>query len=179
MAAIGPAGSGGRRIGPIRPGPAFLLSHPAHCLALGFGSGLLRPAPGTWGTLFGWALFAGFDALLHPGFAVLATAGTLALAAGTWAAHRTGRDLGEHDAPEIVIDEVVAFWWLLALIPHADRTPVVQAAAFALFRAFDILKPFPISVIDRRWRDAFGVMMDDLAAGACALLPVMLWIALR
>jgi phosphatidylglycerophosphatase A len=174
MAAIGPAGA--QR---ARPGLAFLLSHPAHCIALGFGSGLLRPGPGTWGTLFGWGLFAAVDGLLRPGLAVLCLLGAAGLAAGTWAAHRAGRALGEHDAGEIVIDEVVAFWWLLALIPQAHRTVPVQAAAFLLFRLFDILKPFPISAIDRRWRDAFGVMLDDLMAAVFAMVPLALWIALR
>jgi phosphatidylglycerophosphatase A len=174
MAAIDPAG-----VPPARPGLAFLTSHPAHCIALGFGSGLLRPAPGTWGTLAGWALFAAVDLLFRPGLPMLCALGVAGFATGIWAARRVGTALGEPDAGQIVIDEMVAIWWLLALIPQADRTGAVQAAAFVLFRLFDIFKPPPIRAIERRWHDATGVMLDDLMAAGYVLVLMALWTSVR
>jgi phosphatidylglycerophosphatase A len=174
MAAIDPAS-----VPPVRPGLAFLTSHPAHCIALGFGSGLLRPGPGTWGTLAGWALFAAVDLLFRPGLPALCALGAAGFAVGIWAARRAGTALGEPDAGQIVIDEMVAFWWLLALIPATDRTGTVQAIAFVLFRVFDIFKPQPIRAIERRWHDALGVMLDDLMAAAYALAVLALWMSVR
>jgi phosphatidylglycerophosphatase A len=170
MAAIEPA-----EATRARPGLPFLLSHPSHCIALGFGSGLIRPGPGTWGTCAGWLLFAGLDAALHPGWIARAAIGVLGLAVGTWAAARAGAALGEEDAGEIVIDEIVAIWWVLMLLPGGGRPLSMQAAAFVLFRLFDIAKPFPIGAIERRWRNAVGVMLDDLMAAAYALSVLWLW----
>jgi phosphatidylglycerophosphatase A len=171
MAAIDPADV------PRKPGPAFLRSHPAHLIALGFGAGLLRPGPGTWGTAAGWLAF-GLVALLQPPEAVLAVIGAVGLGVGTWAASRAGAALGRPDAGEIVIDEIVAFWWVLLLAPPADQAWVLQTVAFLLFRLFDILKPAPIGWIERRWPGALGVMADDLMAGAYTLLIIELWMRL-
>ena len=172
MAAIDPADL------PPKPGTAFLRSHPAHLIALGFGSGLLRPGPGTWGTAAGWLAFAVLARLLEPSAAVQGLIGAVGLVVGTWAAARAGAALGRPDAGEIVIDEIVAFWWVLLLLPATDRPWVLQAVAFVLFRLFDILKPAPIGWIERRWPGAVGVMADDLMAGAYALLVIELWMRL-
>jgi phosphatidylglycerophosphatase A len=163
---------------PRRPGAAFLRSHPAHLIALGFGAGLLRPGPGTWGTAASWLAFAALGRTLELSVQAQALIGLAALAVGTWAAARAGSALGEPDASEIVIDEIAAFWWLLLLLPGSDRPWVLQAVAFVLFRLFDILKPAPIGWIERRWPGAAGVMADDLMAGAYALLVIELWIRL-
>ena len=168
MAAIDPADL------PRRPGAAFLRSHPAHLIALGFGTGLLRPGPGTWATAASWLLFVALGWALAPSTLAQVLIGAAALGFGTWAARRAGVALGRPDAGEIVIDEIAAFWWLLLLLPHS----VLQAVAFVLFRLFDILKPAPIGWIERRWPDAVGVMLDDLMAGAYALLVIELWIRL-
>ena len=172
MAAIDPADL------PPRPGPAFLRSHPAYLIALGFGSGLLRPGPGTWGTAAGWLIFLVLGQVLNLPAAVQILIGVAGLVVGTWAAGRAGTALGVPDASEIVIDEMVAFGWVLFLLPHSDRPWTLQIAAFVLFRLFDILKPFPIGWIERRWPGALGVMADDLMAGAYALLVIELWIRL-
>ncbi len=172
MAAIDPADL------PRRPGAAFLRSHPAHLIALGFGTGLLRPGPGTWATAASWLLFVALGWALAPSTLAQVLIGAAALGFGTWAARRAGVALGRPDAGEIVIDEIAAFWWLLLLLPHSDRPWVLQAVAFVLFRLFDILKPAPIGWIERRWPDAVGVMLDDLMAGAYALLVIELWIRL-
>src|SRR5688572_12159342 len=95
------------------PDARFLLSHPAHFIALGFGAGLAPKAPGTFGTLVGWALAAVLLLFLHP-FVVAIVAIPLLLL-GVWACDVTGRDLGVQDHGAIVIDEVVAFLPLAAL----------------------------------------------------------------
>ena len=89
------------------------------------------------------------------------------LVVGTWAAQRTGKSLGTHDHGAIVIDEIVAF---LAMLFFVGRQPVAIAYAFVLFRLFDIVKPPPIRWVDANVRVGVGVMADDLAAAALALV---------
>jgi phosphatidylglycerophosphatase A len=148
-----------------QPSWRLMMSHPAHQLALGFGSGLVRPAPGTWGTLFAWLVFAVLDPWMSDlAWALLIGTG---FALGAPAAARTGRALGRPDHGAIVIDEIVAFWLVLWLLPGGVLT---QAAAFAGFRLFDILKPPPIRTVDRRFKGGVGVMLDDLIAAFYTLL---------
>lgn len=152
------------------PSLAFLISHPAHFLALGFGAGLSPIAPGTVGTLV--ALPIAMLLRRYGGDLTFLAALAIALAVGVWAAQKTGRDLGVPDHGAIVCDEIAAF--LLVLFFVGDD-PLRQAFAFVLFRAFDILKPPPARVIDREWRHGFGVMADDLVAAFYALLVLALW----
>lgn len=155
-----------------QPTLSFMLSHPAHGIALGLGSGLLRPGPGTWGTLAGWAAFVAIgDALPAAGWLVLIVA-TFVL--GAICAQRTGAALGRPDHGAIVIDEIVAIWIVLLLVP---ATLVAQVAGVALFRLFDITKPPPIRALDQRWKHGIGVMADDLIAAFYTL--VVMAIALR
>jgi len=172
MAAIDPA-----HVPRVRPDLAFLRSHPAHLIALGFGAGLMRPGPGTWGTALAWLLYGALGQAWSWPAQALVGAGALGL--GTWAAARAGAALGQEDAREIVIDEIVAFWWVLILLPRAEYAGWLQGAAFVLFRIFDIFKPVPIAWVERRWRNAAGVMLDDLVAGACTLLVIALWVLLQ
>lgn len=146
-----------------------MLAHPAHLLALGFGSGLAPFAPGTFGTLFGWLTFVVLAPYLAPsGWAILWGVG---LVAGIWATEKTGRDLGVPDHGAMVWDEILAIWGVLLLAPSGWRW---QVAAFLLFRFFDIVKPPPIGFVDRRWKGGFGVMADDLVAAFFALLVLAL-----
>lgn len=151
----------------------FVLGHPSHFLAFGFGIGLIPFAPGTFGTLLAFPIF-GF---LHP--RLDAKAWVLALAAlfwvGVWATGRTGRALGVHDHGGMVFDETVAFLAVLFLTPNSL---LWQAFAFLLFRLFDILKPPPIRYVDRKVKGGLGVMLDDLVAGLFALLCLAGWKAL-
>lgn len=149
----------------VRPTLRLMLSHPAHHLALGFGSGLVPFAPGTWGTLFAWASFVALDRWLGDGGWALLILTTIML--GAAAAQRTGAALGRSDHGAIVIDEIAAFWLVLWLLPGGLLT---QALSFAAFRFFDIVKPPPIRAIDRRIRGGIGVMLDDLAAAFYTLL---------
>lgn len=157
-----------------RPTVGWMLSHPWHLLALAGGAGLPRLAPGTWGTLFGWASFAALDPILSDrAWAALIIAG---LYFGAWAAQRAGESLGQPDSGHIVIDEVIAFWIVLLLLPGGVAQPVLQqACAFVLFRVFDIAKPAPIRRIDARWKNGAGVMLDDLVAAFYTLLAIAVW----
>lgn len=127
------------------------------------GVGMLRPGPGTWGSA----------AALLPGAALLAAAGPAALAAGAalvaalgwWAVARELPRAGEADPPWIVIDEAAGMWLALAGLPGFGWAGI--AAAFLLFRLFDIAKPGPVGWAGRRG-GAAGVMLDDLLAGALA-----------
>ena len=148
----------------FRPQPRFAFSHPAHAVAFGFGAGLSPFAPGTAGTLLGWALgwaAGGLSAaVLLPSLVVL-------FAIGLWACEVTGRHLGVSDHRGMVWDEVVAFMLVLAVLP---REFAWQAAAFVAFRFFDIAKPPPIRYLERRYVGGFGVMFDDLVAAGYTLL---------
>jgi phosphatidylglycerophosphatase A len=142
------------------------------------GVGYIRPAPGTWGSLVAlpWAW------LLHVvgGLPLLALALVVALGLGWWATARMTEGAQDHDPSEIVIDEVVGQW--IALLPLSiaswrmgiDITVMWPGwiAAFALFRLFDIWKPWIVGWADRRG-DALGVMLDDVFAGILAAIGVV------
>jgi phosphatidylglycerophosphatase A len=147
------------------PSLRLMLSHPAHLVSFGLGCGLARFAPGTFGTLGGWAAFI----VLAPWMtdAQWPAAIGVAFALGALAAQKTGRALGKPDHGAIVIDEVVAFWLVLWLLPRDIGT---QVLAFIAFRFFDIVKPEPIRAIDRRLKNGVGVMIDDLLAAVYTLL---------
>jgi phosphatidylglycerophosphatase A len=147
----------------LRPHPGFAFSHPAHAIAFGFGAGLAPFAPGTAGTALGWAIGWALGAL-HP--AMFLSVVAVFFLVGLWACELTGRNLGVADHGAMVWDEVVAFLLVLSMVPHELAW---QAAAFALFRFFDIAKPPPIRQLERRFGGGFGVMFDDIVAAAYTL----------
>lgn len=147
-----------------RPTRAFMLQHLAHIIALGFGAGLVPKAPGTWGTLAAFPIYAALMWVQGPN-AVLAAA-VVFFAVGIWAAESTGRAMGVADHGSIVVDEIAAFLLVLAFTPV---TLSWLAVAFVLFRVFDIVKPWPISLADRTLKGGFGVMFDDLLAALFSL----------
>lgn len=158
-----------------RPGMGFLLAHPAHLIALGFGSGLSPVAPGTVGTLWGWLAFLVAQHWLSP--LALALVLLAALPVGWWACTLAARHLGVADPGAVVWDEIVAIWLILLLVMPAGG--LMQAAAFALFRFFDAVKPGPVGWADRAfkglgWRGGFGILFDDLVAAFCTLLVIAL-----
>ena len=148
----------------FRPGAAFAFSHPAHVIAFGFGAGLAPIAPGTFGTLTAWP-FGWYLASVAPWLSLSII--SILFFIGLWACDVTGRHLGVEDHGAMVWDEVVAFLLVLAIVP---RELAWQAAAFVLFRAFDIVKPPPIRWFERRYRGGFGVMFDDLLAAGYTLV---------
>ncbi|HYA20922.1 MAG TPA: phosphatidylglycerophosphatase A [Burkholderiales bacterium] len=147
------------------PSWRFVLTHPAHFLAFGFGAGLARRAPGTFGTLVAFPLFW----LLNPRLAPMLFLALIAVlfALGIWVCGKTGKDLGVHDHSGIVWDEITAFLLVLSFTP---ASLLWQAFAFVLFRAFDILKPPPIDYLDKTVHGGIGVMLDDLLAAFYTLL---------
>ena len=158
---------------------ADLLKHPAHLIALGFGSGLSPVAPGTSGTLWAWASYlvlqSWFDA---------ATIGWIVCAAlllGWWACTTSAALLGQSDPGMIVWDEVVAFWLVLWLWTPASLGS--QLLAFVLFRFFDMAKPGPVGWADRLfkghrgWGAGWGILFDDLVAAFCTLVVLSLAVA--
>lgn len=161
---------------PIRPTAAFMLRHPAHAIALGFGSGLSPKAPGTVGSLWGWASW-----LLIQNSLSLTTQAALILVSliiGWWACTLTARHMGVSDPGSIVWDEIVAMWLILFLLMPAGF--MAQLSAFLLFRFFDTVKPGPVAWADRLfkgfgWRGGWGIMFDDLVAALCTLIVLALW----
>jgi phosphatidylglycerophosphatase A len=166
---------------PRRASARLMLSHPAHCLSFGFGSGLSPVAPGTAGTLWAWLAFLVLSRWLGPAAwgAVLAAG----LGVGWWACTRTAQALGTADPGAIVWDEVIAFWAVLWVVMPAGFAG--QLAAFALFRYFDAAKPGPVAWADSLfkgrpgeppgWRQGWGILFDDLVAALCTLLVLALW----
>ncbi len=141
-----------------------LLSDPGHLLALGFGTGLMPVAPGTFGTLAAVPLYLLMTQFLSLPVYLLVTA-LLALV-GIRLCGRTARVLGEGDPGPVVWDEMVGLLVALAALP--PQWPWILAG-FVIFRLFDILKPWPVSWADRRLKGGLGIMMDDLVAGMLAL----------
>jgi phosphatidylglycerophosphatase A len=150
------------------PSVRFLLAHPAHFIALGFGAGLAPAAPGTFGTLVAIPIAA---LLRASGSDLVYLAVGVLLAVGIWAASVTGRDLGVPDHGAIVCDEVVAFLLVLFFVDGSAQI----VFAFLLFRLFDIVKPPPIRQLDRALSSGFGVMVDDLVAAGYTLVVLALW----
>ncbi|MFM9834496.1 MAG: phosphatidylglycerophosphatase A [Methylophilaceae bacterium] len=156
-----------------QPSLKFLLAHPAHLLALGFGSGLAKKAPGTFGTLVGFPLYFFIPKPHMLGLAVLAALFIL----GCYVCDKTGKNLGVPDHGAIVWDEIVAMAALLYCLPFANWQTWISA--FLLFRLFDIWKPYPISYFDTYLKNGFGVMLDDILAAAYALIVFVgvLWMS--
>lgn len=140
------------------------LRHPIHFLALGFGSGLAPKAPGTFGTLAAIPVFLLLSALPFYGFllSVLLTS-----VVGVWICDRAAKDMQVHDHPAIVWDEFAGFFITMLWVPVSWQTVLL---GFILFRFFDILKPWPISVLDKKVHGGLGIMLDDILAGIFACL---------
>ncbi|NOZ37828.1 MAG: phosphatidylglycerophosphatase A [Gammaproteobacteria bacterium] len=147
----------------VRPS-VVMLRNPVHFLSLGFGSGLFPVAPGTAGTLAAiplYLLLAKLDLTAYLAVTLLL------FALGVYLCELTSRELGGLDHPAIVWDEIVGY-----LITMIGAPPKIEwlIAGFLLFRVFDILKPWPIRVLDRRIKGGLGIMLDDVLAGIFAAL---------
>lgn len=150
-----------------------LMSHPAGWIATALGAGLSPRAPGTAGSLVAllpwWFLLRG----LPLGWYVVVL--VVGFALGVWACAVSDRRVGMHDQGALVWDEVIGMWITLLAAPAAWWW---MLAGFALFRLFDIWKPWPVSWADRRVHGGLGVMLDDVLAGLYALVVLQIVAAL-
>lgn len=145
---------------PVKPN----LRNPIHLLAFGLGSGCAPKAPGTFGTLAAipfWWLFLQ-NVPLIPYLCVLIAG----FAFGVYLCEQTSKDLGVHDHGGIVWDEWIGLWITYLALPTGIEWIII---GFALFRFFDILKPWPIKWLDEKVHGGFGIMIDDVLAGVFAL----------
>ncbi len=145
-----------------------VLSSPVHFFAFGFGSGLAPFAPGTFGTLAAIPLYLLMQSLSFP-FYLLVTA--VVCVVGIWICGRSSELLGVHDHSGIVWDEFAGYFVTMIAAPAGWLWIVV---GFALFRLFDIWKPWPISVLDKQVHGGLGIMVDDILAGLFALAGVQM-----
>jgi len=148
--------------------PSDIIFHPIHFLSLGLGSGLSPFAPGTAGTLVAILLYIPLATLQLWGHIAVLILGSLI---GIILCEKTSNELGGHDHPAIVWDEFLGYWLTMLFAPTGWIWIVI---GFVLFRLFDIWKPWPISVIDHKVKGGFGIMLDDLVAGAYALVVLQL-----
>ena len=146
----------------------FRLANPIHFLALGFGSGLAPKAPGTFGTIAAIPVFllSLYLSNLNNLLLILVMSVT-----GIYICGKAAKDAGVHDHGAIVWDEIVGFMITMYLMPVTWWSVLL---GFALFRFFDIIKPWPISYIDKNCHGGLGIMLDDIAAGLAAWLCMYL-----
>ncbi len=150
---------------------------PTRLIATFFGTGLIRPAPGTWGSLA--ALPVAWLLHVAGGFWLLAASTVVVFMIGWWATRIETAGSDDPDPSEIVIDEVAGMWvalWPVSLGAIMQDVPITALwpgwiVAFFAFRAFDIWKPGPIGLADRM-HTPLGVMLDDILAGALAAMVV-------
>lgn len=151
------------------------LRDPLQLLAFGFGSGLAPHAPGTWGSAAALLCFPLLVLLGLPGYLV---AVLVAAVAGIGICAHAARALAVHDDGRIVWDEFAGQWLALApLVPQwawRGQDLVWLLLGFALFRLFDIAKPWPIGYLDRKVHGGLGIMLDDLLAGLAAAAALVL-----
>ena len=145
---------------PVKVEPNWF--NPIHLLAFGFGSGAAPKAPGTWGTLAAVLIYWPLSQLSPEHYLLMLLVTSVM---GIYICGQTARDLGVHDHGSIVWDEFVGFWITMFAAPVGW---VWVAVGFVLFRFFDIIKPWPISWIDKKITGGFGIMLDDVIAGVMA-----------
>lgn len=143
------------------------LKNPWHLLATGFGSGLSPVVPGTMGTL---AAVPFYLLLAELPFTIYLVLVLIAAVLGITICQKTSDDMGVHDHGSIVWDEFVGFWITMAVAPVVSWQWLL--AGFVLFRFFDMVKPWPISWLDKHVHGGFGIMADDILAGVMAMISL-------
>ena len=158
----------------IKPDLRFLLSHFAHVISLGFGSGLSPIMPGTAGTLLGWLLFRGLTAAF-PSYFTQITWGIIVVFGfilGIWTCTKSGDALNSPDDGSMVWDEIIGIWFVLLVF--MPTTLLGECWLFFLFRLFDMTKPPPIRQLDTQLKGGLGVMADDILAAIFAMIAYVL-----
>jgi phosphatidylglycerophosphatase A len=146
--------------------PGSVWQKPSHFLAFGFGSGAAPVAPGTFGTLVAIPIYY---YLVSYGQVVLLGVTVLGLLYGIFLCDRVSKDIGVHDHGGIVWDEIIGYMVTMLWVPFAWQW---MLAGFLLFRLFDIWKPYPIRLLDKRVSGGLGIMIDDVLAGIYANLVI-------
>ena len=160
------------KIGQKQLTPKQILTDPVLFLAFGFGAGLAKKAPGTWGTLVALPIYL----LIVQNFYLFTFCSILACCVGVWLCGRAAEKLGEHDFAGIVWDEIAGFLVTMLFVPFS-WTAVLMG--FIVFRFFDIVKPWTINLLDKHVKGGLGIMIDDICAGVFSggllifLLPLM------
>ena len=151
------------------------LKNPVHFLAIGFGSGLLKPAPGTWGTLAGLMLSILLWNITQSNLFFIFFS-VISFIFGCYLCQKTSNDLGVHDDGRIVWDEIVAIFLMFVFLPEYNLFTYILT--FISFRVFDILKPYPIRYFDEKLESGLGIMVDDILAAIFALISlyIIYWI---
>ncbi len=146
---------------------AINLKNPIHLLAFGFGSGLIKPAPGTWGSIVGMiiAIFL-WNLTASPLFFIMLS--LVSFITGCYICKKVSEDLGIHDDGRIVWDEIVAIFLIFAFLPQYNT--LFYFLTFISFRIFDIFKPFPIKSFDQQLKGGLGIMFDDILAAIYSIL---------
>ena len=144
--------------------PKPSMGNPVHLLAFGFGAGCSPKAPGTMGTLLAVGIYLPLSQLPLWAYGLMLL---LVTVVGIGLCGRAARDLGVHDHPGIVWDEIAGFLLTMFAAPAGWLWIVI---GFVLFRLFDIWKPWPIRWLDHHVGGGFGIMLDDLVAGLLAAM---------
>ncbi|AUI66185.1 MULTISPECIES: phosphatidylglycerophosphatase A [Glaesserella] len=147
------------------------LKNPIHFFAFGFGSGLIKPAPGTWGSLAGLIL-AIFLWKLTASTAFFVLLSFVAFIGGCYLCEKASHDLGVHDDGRIVWDEIVAIFVIFIFLP--EHSWLYYGLTFITFRLFDILKPYPIRYFDQHLKGGLGIMFDDILAAVYSIISLYL-----
>lgn len=146
-----------------------MLANPVHLLALGFGTGLAPKMPGTFGTIAGMMLYLliapNIDWSLYAGIVVASFIAGISICA------YTAKALNVHDHSGIVWDEIVGYWITMFMVPATLQWALL---GFCLFRLFDIWKPWPISIADKKLKGGLGIMLDDVLAGLFSLFIIQI-----
>jgi phosphatidylglycerophosphatase A len=148
------------------------LKNPIHFIATLGGIGKMPFAPGTWGSFFACILFIFISHYVSNIEILICSVAIFSI----WICERASVNLVEKDHKSIVIDELAGMW--IALYPAIlyqtqDERVALVIIAFLLFRFFDILKPFPISYIDKNVKGGLGIVLDDVIAGIFAAITSM------
>lgn len=151
--------------------PAKLLLNPIHLFSLGFGSGLAPKMPGTMGTVVGAGLYLLIPTNYLYDWKIFLAIIIVFFSMGVFLCGYTAKALDTHDHPGIVWDEIVGYFITMFMVP---KEWVWIVLGFVLFRLFDILKPWPISLADKRLKGGLGIMLDDVIAGIFALIIIQI-----
>lgn len=155
-----------------QPVPRSVWEKPSHFIAFGFGSGAVPFAPGTFGTLMAIPFYLVLQSLSLSMYLFLVILITIA---SMWLCDKVSKEINVHDHSGMCLDEIVGFLVTMIGAPHGFIWIVL---GFALFRLFDIWKPWPIRYVDEQVKGGIGVILDDVIAGIYSLiiLHILHWI---